>query len=244
MLSELTKENWIAIWAIIVPAVTAVIILLIKLLWPKKDNNGNSTYSGSGSGPNVGVGKIDGNVTITQIQTRKIKPKDVFNVPDTFNFPRTPLISPVVGVDTSVNQAGKGLVENVPRDIATADAPFVSLQITAEDVLPDLGADGTGVAIAMLLLGSGDFADNVIDSLLEPPIAGTGIHKGQGAHVVAGGLPDDVFEFPAFIPLALGRQTGSFVIRPEHPVGVKSQQVLLIDLHCSLELAREKFHLA
>jgi hypothetical protein len=57
----------------------------------------------------------------------------------------------------------------------------------------------------MLLLCFGDFADNVIDSFLEPPIAGTGIHKGQGAHVVAGGLPDDVLEFPAAIALAFGR---------------------------------------
>ena len=150
----------------------------------------------------------------------------------------------VVGLDVGVNQACVGFVHNIPRDIATADPPFVGLQVATIDLLPDLGADGAGVAIAMLLLGFGDFADHVINAILELLVARAGEHERQGAHVVAGGLSDDVLLFPAAIALALGRQTGPFVVRPEHPVGVELEQVLLVDLHRFLEWAREKLHLA
>ena len=150
----------------------------------------------------------------------------------------------VVGVEIDIKQAGEGLVKDIPRDITTSDAPFVSLQVATVDVLPDLGTDGAGVAIAMLLLGFGDFADHVIDAFLEALVARTGVHQGQGAHVVTGGLPNDILTLPATIALTFGRQASAFVIRPEHPVGVEIQQVLLVDLHRSLEGAREQFHLA
>ena len=83
----------------------------------------------------------------------------------------------VVGLDIGVDQAGEGFVEDIPRDIAAPNAPFVSLQVATVDLLPDLGADRTGVAIAMLLLGFGDFADHVIDAVLETLVARTGVHQ-------------------------------------------------------------------
>ena len=61
---------------------------------------------------------------------------------------------------------------------------------------------------------------------------------------MSGGLSDDIFKFPAAIALAFDRQTRSFVVRPEHPVGVEFEQVILVNLHRSLEWAWEKLHLA
>jgi len=66
--SKLTTTHKIAILAIAIPAVIAIIGGTIKYLWPKDVNGSRTTQVSSGNGQNIGVGKIEGPVTFTQIQ--------------------------------------------------------------------------------------------------------------------------------------------------------------------------------
>ena len=138
----------------------------------------------------------------------------------------------VAGQLEGVEQAGEGLVQDVPGDVSACQSPLVDPKFPGKSLVPHLRPHRSGVAVPMLGLRLRDFRNHVVDPPLQTRVLVADARRLQRERreIVSRHAPHHVLLLPTPVALPLHRQAGPLMEGPEHAIGVKFAQVLQVDL--------------
>ena len=138
----------------------------------------------------------------------------------------------VAGMAPGIAQTGKQLVQVVPRHPLAVDGETVGLQLAVRDVVEGGAAAGNAaeITVAVALLGTLQFGDEVVQSIQDFAVAGRGIHERQRRQVMPAHVAVEAGRFPVAVAILFRRQARFAQERRQQAVRIKFQQVVQIGL--------------
>ena len=153
----------------------------------------------------------------------------------------------IPGVAIGVAQSGEGLVQRVPGRPEPIEIEGCRSDLPARERRKCLSPalQRAQIAVALFGLHRREIADEILRSVLEPPIAGYGVHQAHRREIVPGDVSGEVA--PRTVPSAVRRRlsgkTGARPIKCQHPIRLELEQILDVGLLCALKRATGDPHL-